>query len=83
MHNYGEHKAALSERACRFVAGRLYRYMTQQNDSVWLPWLSTIAAEYNKTRQRRTGLSPVQARLLENTARVMAAIFKKRKIVES
>ena len=83
MHNYGEHKASLSERTCRFVAGRLYRYMTQQNDSVWLPWLTKIAADYNKTRQRRTGLSPTQARMSVNTARVFDANFKERKIVES
>ena len=83
IHNYGEHKASISERTCRFVAGRLYRYMTEQNDSRWLAWLPVVAAAYNKTRQRRTGLSPTQARLPENTARVMASIFKHRDIATS
>ena len=83
IHNYGEHKASISERTCRFVAGRLYRYMTEQNDSRWLAWLPVVATGYNKTRQRRTGLSPTQARLPENTARGMAAIFKHRDIEAS
>lgn len=66
----GFHKAALAERFNRSLQSLIYKYLTDRNSKRYIDVLPALVQTYNSRKHRSIGMSPNEAELEHNHARV-------------
>ena len=64
------------ERLNRTLQGKLFRYMTENENNKWLSALPKIVSSYNSRRHRMIGMSPKQAESSKNRSELIKNVSK-------
>jgi transposase InsO family protein len=70
-----ETKAQVVERFNRTLKNRMWRYFTKAGSTEWVKVLPDLIHNYNTTRHRSIGMTPVKASMKENEALVYKRLF--------
>jgi transposase InsO family protein len=70
-----ETKAQVVERFNRTIKNRMWRYFTKEGSTKWVKVLPDLIHNYNTTRHRSIGMTPVKASMKENEAIVYKKLF--------
>lgn len=76
--SHGEVKSALAERMVRTIREQIWYRFTELNTRRWISFLPQIMKWYNSRKHRTLGMSPEEASLPKNAARVFAIVGPRR-----
>lgn len=81
-HTYGESKSVIAERMIRTLKKQLWMKFTEIQSYDWVDLLDDIVRNYNSTKRRTTGLSPIDASNKRNEIKVLKRLNKNKKQFE-
>ena len=74
---YNEGKSVVAERVIRTIKTWIYKRFTTDNTDKWIDMIDSLAKTYNEKIHRSIGISPSEARKIENTSIVFKKLFPK------
>ena len=72
---FSDKKAAIVERFNRTLKGRMWKYFTANETRKWIDILDKLVDDYNNSFHRTIKMTPIEARMPENTTRVWNNIY--------
>ena len=70
-----DEKASIAERFIRTIKTKMYKYFTKETTNRYIGKLDEIVNEYNNTKHRSIGMTPVEASDLENEDKVREKLY--------
>lgn len=77
-HTYGESKSVIAERMIRTIKRNMWMKFSENQSYEWVEMLNDIVLEYNSTKRRTTGLSPIEASEKRNEEKVFNKLNSKK-----
>lgn len=68
-------KACIVERFNRTLKGKMYKYFTDKNTTVWVDVIDDLVENYNNSVHRSIKMTPIEASKIENTTKVFKNLF--------